>query len=585
MGGVSVASLSGGAGNNSGGIQVGDRLNTLLVYKTILGGAGDNSGAVRAGEIGVVSVQNIFAADGGIVAGAGLRSGTIEASAGAGKIKIIGSLDGSTANADEGAGSIVIGGNVGSISVSGSLLGGAVAETGAIVIRGKAASISIGGNLVGGAGAYSGGISAEGALAAVAVTGNLSGGAGLYSGSIVAGTDFTTPGNITSLTVGGALLGGAGINSAVVFAGGSIAKASIGKSLTPGGDAIKGGIGNGSGGIFGGAGLGVVTVFGNVAGGGGIASGTIRAGGVAKSLVIAGDILGAGGAQSGSIRITDFGEIGGVLSSLRVNALLGGAGDDSGQIQADNSISNLFIAQVNGAAGARSGSIFAGFGAVAADEGLVKTGRISLVKIAADFQAGSGLESGSIIAAGSVKTIAVGGAITGSVISSGREIDSVSAASMQGVRILALGVAAPKTTDLAISKITVVGDFSGGEILAGFDRFGNALNGSAQIGKVSIGGDWAGSSISAGVADLDGDGFGDEDDAAAIGGVQTIISRIASVVISGEISGRADASQVGFVARQIDFISIGGVKVPLTAAKNTIVLTTNLNEITIREVA
>jgi hypothetical protein len=222
---------------------------------------------------------------------------------------------------------------------------------------------------------------------------------------------------------------------------------------------------------------------------------------------------------------------------------------------------------------------------VAADEGLVKTGRITLAKIAADLQAGGGAESGSVISAGALKSLEIKGAATGSVISAGREICAISAASLQGVRILALGQAVQKTTDLAIARITIAGTVAGSEIFAGFDRFGNATNGNAQIGKVTVGGNWAGSSMSAGVNDVDGDGFGDEDDAAVSGASATIISRIASVTISGEILGRADASQVGFVARQIDSIRIGGSAVALTPAKNTIVLATNLNEITIREVA
>ena len=585
IGVVTVASLNGGAGNESGGIRVGDRLQSLVVFRTISGGAGDDSGAVRAADIGAVTVQNTFAAEGALVAGAGQRSGYIEARTSAGKVKVIGSLDGTTSSADEGAGSIVVGGNVGTISVSGSLLGGAVAETGAIVVRGKAASVSIGGNLVGGSGAYSGSISVEGALTTAAVVGNLAGGGGVFSGSIVVGTDFTVPAGIKSLNIGGTLTGGSGINSAVVSAGGAIGVATLGKSAAAGSDVIKGGSGGGSGGIFGGGGLGVVKVLGNLAGGDGTASGTVRAGGVAAQITISGGISGGSGSQSGSVRILDAGDVGGILSSLTAGALLGGSGDDSGQIYSDGSIAKLSISQSNGASGARSGSIIAGFGTVAADEGLVKAGRITNAKIGADAQAGAGTESGSIIAAGSLKTLSIGGAATGSVISAGREIGSITAASMQGVRILALGQAVQKSTDLAIARITIVGTISGSEILAGFDRFGNATNGNAQIGTVIVGGDWAGTSMAAGVEDTDADGFGDEDDAAVAGASASIISRIASVKITGEVLGRADASQVGFVARQIDSIRIGGTSVALTPAKNTIVLATNLNEITIREVA
>ncbi len=585
IGAFVVSSLAGGAGSESGGIRAGDQLKSLVVHTTISGGAGDDSGAVRADDIASATVRNTGALPAAIVAGTGLRSGYIEARSSAGVVKISGSIDGSTLNADKAAGSIFVGGELRSISVSGSLLGGSAAETGAVVVRGKAGTVSIGANLAGGTGAYSGGISVEGAIGTIAVVGNLTGGSGVFSGAIVAGTDFTSPGGIKSLTIGGTLAGGGGVNSAVVSAGGAIANAVLGKSAAPGADVIKGGAGGGSGGIFGGGGIGVAKILGNVIGGDGAASGTVRAGGVASQIIITGGISGGVGVQSGSVRILDGGGIGGVLVNLTAGAMLGGTGEDSGQIWADSSIARLSITQANGASGIRSGSILAGFGAAAADEGLLKTGRIMLARIAGDLQAGSGMESGSVISAGSLKSLSIGGAATGSVISAGREIGSVSAASLQGVRILALGQAVQKTTDLAIAKIAVAGNVAGSDILAGFDRFGNAVNGAAQIGKVTVGGNWAGSSMSAGVEDADGDGFGDADDIAAPVAGSTIISRIASVTISGEILGRADASQVGFVARQIDSIRIGGTAVALTPAKNTIVLSTNLNEITIREVA
>ena len=65
---------------------------------------------------------------------------------------------------------------------------------------------------------------------------------------------------------------------------------------------------------------------------------------------------------------------------------------------------------------------------------------------------------------------------------------------------------ATATTDLAFGKLTITGSVIGSKILAGYDQFGNATNGNAQIGNVIVMGDWSGSSLVAGVEDVDGHG-------------------------------------------------------------------------------
>ena len=305
---------------------------------------------------------------------------------------------------------------------------------------------------------------------------------------------------------------------------------------------------------------------------------------MAKSITITGSVTGAVGEQSGSIRIADSATVAGTLTKLKMGALLGGGGDDSGQILADGSIGSVTLTQANGAAGLRTGSILAGFGNLATAEGLVKLGGIASLKLTG-IQAAAGAESGSILAGGVLKSVTISGAVTGSVISAGRTISSLTAGSLQGVSIFAVGKAVQTKTDVAIAKLTVLGNVSGSEVLAGYDRFGNATNGDAQIGKVRVTGDWAGSSMAAGVFDVSADGFGSADDTVIPNSNTAIFSKIASVIIGGNVLGRADASQCGFVAQQIDSMSIAGVKVALTTAKNSIVLATSLNEISIREVA
>ncbi len=582
---VTVASLTGGTGNESGVIRAGDNIKSVVVQGVITGGGGTESGAVRANDLTSLLVKNAGNTENGIIAGTGIRSGYVGVNASAGKIVVQGSLDGSTASARESAGSISIGADVASISISKSLMGGVAEANGSIVVNGKVRTITIGGSLSGGSANFTGGISVAGAVDSISVAENITGGAGFYSGAITVGSDFAKPGGLKSLVVGGNVSGGSGVNSGFISAGGVIGKATIGDAAGSLGDAIKGGSGGSSGGIYSALGLGTVKIFGNLAGGDGFASGAIRAGGIAKSITILGSISGAVGAESGSVRVADGDLVVGKLVKLRAGAIIGGAGDDSGQIAADGAIGSVSLSQVNGNSGARSGSILAGFGNLAAEEGSVKLGGISSLRISASLQAASGGESGSVIASGTLTSMTVGGSLSGSTISAGRVIGSLTAGSLQGVEIRAVGQAAPRTSDLAIAKLTVRGSVSGSEVLAGYDRYGNGINGDAQIGAVLVTSDWMGSSMAAGVLDVDGDGFGSADDAAISGGNDRIISKIASVVIGGNVTGKADASQVGFVAQQIDSMSIAGTKVALTPAKNTIVLTTTLNEITIREVA
>ena len=571
-------SMTGAAGTGSGTIRVGDNVGAITVQGVMVGGAGTESGAIFAGDMVSLSVLNSGSVPDGIAAGTGLRSGHVSVTGTVEKIVIQGSLNGSIASAKESGGSILVGTTLGSISVSKSLIGGVSEANGSIVVNGKVGTITVGENLTGGTGNYSGGISVKGAASSISVAGNLAGAGGIYSASINVGTDFTVKSNLKTLVVGGAVNGGAGANSGLVFSGGGIDKATIGNATAPIGDVVKGGIGNGSGSIYASRGLGTVKVFGNVAGGDGISSGTIRAGGIAKSITLTGAIAGGAGHGSGGVSVLDDGTLAGTLVSLKLVSLIGGAGDDSGQVQADGSIGTVSLSQMNGSTGLRSGTIIAGFGNNAASEGLVKLGAIASVQISSNVQAAAGGESGSVIAAGSIKSLKVSGFMSGSIVSAGRDIGTMSAGSLHGVEVRALGQAVQTKTDIAIAKLSVSGNVEGSRILAGYDRFGNAANGDAQIGSVVVNGEWAGSSLVAGVLDVNNDGFGGADDIVIPAGNDQIIARISSIIIGGNGGG-------SFVAQQIDSMTVAGAKVALTTAKNTIVLTNGMNEIIIREVA
>jgi hypothetical protein len=172
-------------------------------------------------------------------------------------------------------------------------------------------------------------------------------------------------------------------------------------------------------------------------------------------------------------------------------------------------------------------------------------------------------------------------------LKSGRDLGAVAiAGSVSDSLLSAQGSAkATEKADLAIGKLTVDGNVADSLFIAGYDLFGNGVNGNAQIGTVAVTGDWIGSSLVAGVLDVEGDGFGDVDDAVIEGGT---ISKIASIVIEGNVTGTADTGdQFGFVAQTIASVKIAGASQRLTSGTDVIPLAGNpiTNDTSIREVA
>ena len=229
-----------------------------------------------------------------------------------------------------------------------------------------------------------------------------------------------------------------------------------------------------------------------------------------------------------------------------------------------------------------------GQGLAALTDDFTKIGGAGAITINGQLAGGPGSGSGEIEVGGRIASLKITGGTNETSIKTGRDIGSLTiAGGVNTSLITALGQAKPgKTTDIAIGKVSITGDVNSSRILAGYDRFGNAANGSAQIGAVNVTGNWTASSIAAGVADTNGDGFGNGDDVAIAPG--TIISKIAGIVITGSVTGTGGAGdEFGFVARQIDSVKIGGVLQALTTGKDVIPLAGNpaTNDTTIREVA
>ena len=139
---------------------------------------------------------------------------------------------------------------------------------------------------------------------------------------------------------------------------------------------------------------------------------------------------------------------------------------------------------------------------------------------------------------------------------------------LENATISALGQAVQgKTTDLALAKLNVHGLVSESSILAGYDLSGAAANPDAQIGTVTVKGNWVASNLVAGATGGGDPGFGNPLDAKAPGTDNLgIVSKIASVVIGGSISGSGvPGENFGFVAQLVAKVKAGTTLYPLNA--------------------
>jgi hypothetical protein len=143
---------------------------------------------------------------------------------------------------------------------------------------------------------------------------------------------------------------------------------------------------------------------------------------------------------------------------------------------------------------------------------------------------------------------------------------------------------------IAIGSLDISGTVSGTQILAGYDRKGAAVNAGVSIGSVSVDGDWVASSLVAGVTAGEDNDFGTEDDAPIPKIKNTpLVSRIASIVISGEVAGtESEGDYFGFVAKQIDAFQSAGTNLALASGPgNDLVGLTigSTRDVTLREIA
>lgn len=346
--------------------------------------------------------------------GGSLRGHLRTFDSGINQISIKGNLDGSETipsyvNPIDAPGSLIISGQVSSISLGGSILGGSITSSGnlSVLYQGDGFAVNqlqIGKDVVGN-GESSGRISISGSTGQFTLKGSILGGDGLNSGRVQLATTNVLlleknimggAGNNSgvlqvdsfegflslSVTIRGMVQGGSGDNSGSVLFHGQLNKAQIGQirggtgifsgrvafqeglpALSVG--SITGGEGDYSGslssGIFAQQVLinPVITVNGTISGGLGNQSGKIEIMGAGARFTLKGNLIGGTGTTSGFVHLyqsTDGETVAGTMSIL--GSIRGGTGTSSGTVV--NSMTNTAVVlngSVEGGAGYGSGQL------------------------------------------------------------------------------------------------------------------------------------------------------------------------------------------------------------------------------------
>jgi hypothetical protein len=410
-------------------------------------------------------------------------------------------------------------GSLGTLKVAGDIRNATL-----LTIGGPDASIGkiiIGGSLIGGATDRSGYIGSEGGIGALQITHDLQGGAGISSGEVSSG------GTLGSAIVHGSVVGGSNDDSGRIRSTGNLGVVRISGDL-------NGSSGYASGTVFSAGRLGLLTLGRSLHGGLGASSGHIEANDGIGMILISGNVIGGGAEYSGSIRTE------GSLVLVSVDGFVqGGAGPESGRIRADGAIVQAKIGGgLEGGGGNFSGSLSTGT-------------NLRAVTIGGSIVSGVGVGSGSILSDGAIGKIVAKENITGT--------------SSNAVIISAAGPATPTgKKDLAIASLSVSGDLSFAQVLAGYSPDGTNLNADAQIGFIKVTGNWTGGNIVAGAESGPDGAFGTADDTKGSGAEHPgIVATITSIIIGGQTKPAGSGLHFGFTAEAILTLKIGNVAVSL----------------------
>jgi hypothetical protein len=330
--------LAGGAGQNSGvvmgtGSTAPMQYGTIVVNGSVQGSSGAGSGAILLNQSGFATVGSVRIT-GSLVGSSGINSGELVANLNLGTVVIDGSVEGGSAGtaasgptpAVQGFSGVIEGAIAKTITIGGTLTGGATtvtgtADTSGVIMVNNAGFINVGGGITGGNGPTSGVITTESFFStdkygSIVVNGPLTGGAGAVSGAILLNG------------IGGATVGNLKINGSVV-----------------------GGSGSQSGEVQTSSNLGSLQISGSVLGGSTSDTGEISIGGTLGSGYITGDLNGAASTIHLSSAILNVGYItAGAIQALEIGGNVesgtntgGGGIANSGAIRAAANIVSLTI--------------------------------------------------------------------------------------------------------------------------------------------------------------------------------------------------------------------------------------------------
>jgi hypothetical protein len=439
---------------------------------------GNDLGAVSIdGDLGRVLAGNGTTTTPGLAALTAQSIGRFGTSTGATNLNslIVGRLGALTVKSDVvGAWIEVAGGadgDIGPVSIGGSLRGDFNDNSGRIHAAGDIGLVSIKGDIIGGSGQDSGELSCNDKLAGITLGGSLRGGSGKNSGRISAST-------LGPVLIGGDILGAAGQDSGEIEASDSIASVTVKGS-------VLGGAGQFSGQITAIQKLGPVTISGDVAGGEGLDSGNVY-GGQASSVAVGGSLRGGAGSGGGQIE-------GGTVGLVRIAGdVIGGSDASSGGVSASTKIASVTI----------SGALLGGSADYA---GFIYASTLGTVKIAGRVEGGSGSWSGVVVSTGAISSATIGGSLTGGVGSDAGRVFAGSDIGSVRVGGNIVGAGADSGEISGGGKIGSV--FVGGSVKGGTYDHSGRIFANGEITTLTIGHDLVGGSALLNLIDIHQAGF------------------------------------------------------------------------------
>lgn len=416
-------------------------------------------GRIRSGDAnlltpGLRSLSTISLGTGTVPVGADYRSviqgrvdairsvdlrGSIDVQGGAagqiGSLELAGSIVG---GAEDGSGRVTASGPIGTVSID-SLLGGAGDRSGRIEasrfldIRIRSARRGV----LGGEGDESGSIAATGPIGTIAITGYVVGGSGPDSGTVSAASinRFSAVsidgGGATGGDRAGAVVARGTINfaKAAVIGGAGASSGVLSAARLPRveGGMVQGGAGMNSGAIATSGSIGRATITTAIRGGSGSGSGVVRAEGAITQLDV-GRIAGGGGEGSGSV----FAAVNVNYVSVR-GVVQGGDGRLSGTIGSSGRVGFVFCDRIAGGNGEMSGTVYAqrvpGMYSPPTNPPYQS---IDWVRARNGIVGAGGASSGSIVADHFIRTVEVTSGRHGLVGGSGRDSGTVRSGDWSG---------------------------------------------------------------------------------------------------------------------------------------------------------